>query len=51
MKLGGIFDLDAKESRIQELERASATPGFWNDNQKANKVIQELRGLRAVAGP
>jgi peptide chain release factor 2 len=36
----------AKEKEIVELEGESMWEGFWNDPQKAGKVMQKLEGLR-----
>ncbi len=34
------------EQRILELEDASSADGFWKDNQKASRVMQELEELK-----
>jgi len=39
--------LPKKKIRIEKLEKDSAEPEFWNDNQKAAAVMQELETLRA----
>ncbi len=44
--LGGLFDLDTKKDRIKELELEMASPGFWDDQDKAQKVIGEVNGLK-----
>lgn len=36
-----------KKIKIEELEKTSAAADFWNDNQKAALVMQELEGLRS----
>jgi peptide chain release factor 2 len=38
---GGIFDLDAKRKRIEELERLAADPKFWEDQDRARSLLQE----------
>lgn len=43
---GGIFDIDAKKKRIDELEALSTSPTFWNDNEKAQNVLKEMNGLK-----
>ena len=48
---GGIFDLDAAEKNIAEFEGKMAAPGFWDDQQKANKIISELKSLKARLEP
>jgi len=44
---GGIFDLPAREARIQELDGISAAPDFWNDAAKAQALLRERAGLSA----
>lgn len=48
---GGIFDVDAKQSAIKDLESELAKPGFWNDSKKANEKIARLKELKAVYDP
>lgn len=43
---GGLFDLDALDERIAENEQRMAEPNFWNDNEQAQKVINENNGLK-----
>ncbi|MBM7600549.1 peptide chain release factor 2 [Virgibacillus halotolerans] len=45
--LGGLFDLDVKKERIEELEMRMATPDFWNNQDEAQKVIDEVNGLKS----
>ena len=45
MPSGGIFDIDAKKDRADDLERQAAMPGFWDDNDRAQKVMKEKGGL------
>jgi peptide chain release factor 2 len=42
---GGIFDLDAKKQRIEELDLLSSDPEFWNDADEAQKVSRERSEL------
>ncbi|HEY3164037.1 MAG TPA: peptide chain release factor 2, partial [Candidatus Limnocylindrales bacterium] len=42
----GIFDLDAKEARVAQLEALTSEPGFWDDQRDAQKVLREANGLR-----
>lgn len=39
---GGFFELDRRERRIAELEHESVSENLWQDNQRAQKVMQEL---------
>lgn len=50
MNIGGLFDLAAKEERIQVLEEQMALPGFWDDQDKAQKVIAETNALKDQVG-
>lgn len=45
--LGGLFDLDHKKERIAELDEQMSMPGFWDDNVKAQKVIDESNALKS----
>ncbi|MCM3226495.1 MULTISPECIES: peptide chain release factor 2 [Terribacillus] len=42
----GLFDLDQKKARIAELEDRMLEPTFWDDQQGAQKVINESNGLK-----
>lgn len=44
---GGIFDLDTAEVKISELETQMSEAGFWDDSQRANKIINDLKALKA----
>ena len=44
--LGGLFDLENKEARIAELDEVMLTPGFWDDQQEAQTVINEANSLK-----
>jgi peptide chain release factor 2 len=44
--LGGLFDLEEKESRIALLENEMVHPDFWNDQQQAQTVISESNALK-----
>ncbi|WP_404454313.1 peptide chain release factor 2 [Oceanobacillus kapialis] len=43
----GSLDLDNKKARIQELELEMADPSFWDDQDTAQKVINELNSLKS----
>lgn len=45
--LGGLFDLDVKRERIEELELQMSTPDFWNNQGEAQKVIDEVNELKS----
>ncbi|MGG0284971.1 peptide chain release factor 2 [Peribacillus butanolivorans] len=42
----GLFDLDEKEARIAQLENEMTHPDFWNDQSKAQAVINETNALK-----
>lgn len=42
----GYLHLGEERGRVQELERQSAEPGFWNDADRASKVMGELNRAR-----
>lgn len=44
---GGVFDIAGKAERIAELDARIAEPGFWSEQQSAQKTMQELSTLRA----
>ncbi|WP_234400661.1 peptide chain release factor 2 [Virgibacillus senegalensis] len=44
----GLFDLEQKRARIAELEEEMTAPNFWDDQQEAQKVINEVNGLKEL---
>lgn len=50
-RLGGIFDLDAYEPQIQELNRKIAEPGFWDKPQEAQATMDRLKVLKKTLDP
>lgn len=42
---GGIFDVDKKISKVEELRTKSGEPSFWNDQIAAQKTLQEIKSL------
>jgi peptide chain release factor 2 len=46
-----IFDLPHLQRQITELEELSSSQDFWNDPTEANKTLQKLSRLRAIATP
>ena len=41
-----VFDIEAKERKLKELEEESLTPNFWNDNNHATEVQQEISEIK-----
>lgn len=45
---GGLFDLTDKQNRIAELEQQMTAPGFWDHQDTAQTVINEVNALKEV---
>lgn len=45
---GGVFDLANKLDRIQQLQEESVSANFWDDQQAAQKKMQELNALQQI---
>ncbi|MBD3410252.1 MAG: peptide chain release factor 2 [Ignavibacteriales bacterium] len=43
MSFGGIFDVEKRRERAEKLRRESEDPDFWNDQQRAQKVLKRLK--------
>lgn len=43
-----IIDLDTKQNQIQKLENLMLASDFWNDANKAQKVVNELNSYKTV---
>ena len=48
MQSGGDFDFPAKQARIEKLENQTAQPDFWDDQQRAQRIMRELSALQAI---
>ncbi|MBO0992201.1 peptide chain release factor 2 [Bacillus sp. SD088] len=44
----GSLDLEEKETRIAELDERMLEPGFWDDQQSAQTVINEANSLKDI---
>lgn len=42
---GGIFDIDDAEARLEDLDRQTSMPEFWDDNTRAQKLLRDKGGL------
>jgi len=47
---GGIFDFDAKERRLADLNRELEDPKLWDNPQRAQELGKEKKSLDAVVG-
>ena len=45
---GGVFDLEAKQKRVAELNQLTSQPEFWNDGEKAQAILKEQSALKGV---
>ena len=48
MIYGGHFDIAKKKEDIQRLEEITLQSDFWNDRDKATKIIDEMNGLKEI---
>ncbi|MFC7321899.1 peptide chain release factor 2 [Halobacillus campisalis] len=44
----GSLDVEQKKTRIAELEEEMTEPGFWDQQENAQKVINEVNGLKGL---
>jgi peptide chain release factor 2 len=45
---GGVFDVESKQKRIDDLNQLTNQPDFWNDAEKAQGVLREQSSLKSV---
>jgi peptide chain release factor 2 len=43
--LGGYFDLPTKQTELENLETQITEPNFWNNQEKAQKIVQQRSRL------
>lgn len=43
--LGCLFDLDSLKKRLEENEKLTYEANFWEDTSRAQKIMQEIKGL------
>ena len=46
-----VFDLAGKLTQIAAIENEMAAPGFWDNQEKAQQIIADLKSLKAIADP
>ena len=39
--MGGFFDAPAKQAELERSEKLISEPGFWDDQEQAQKVVQQ----------
>ena len=48
MRLGGIFDFENKQQRLEEVSQLLEDPHIWNDSERSQKLGKERRELEAL---
>jgi peptide chain release factor 2 len=48
MRLGGIFDFENKQQRLEEVSKLLEDPAIWNDNERSQKLGKERRELEGL---
>jgi len=48
---GGIFDLESQRERLTALEEQMAQPSFWNDQERAQVVVQQVKSYKQWVEP
>lgn len=48
---GGIFDLESKQQRVETLNKKMEDPKFWENQEKAQTVINEANELKSWTVP
>ena len=43
--------MDINTEKVRALEHGISQPGFWNNQQKANETVQELKSIRSTLQP
>ncbi|MBR6103261.1 MAG: peptide chain release factor 2 [Ruminococcus sp.] len=46
-ELAEVFDIENSRERVEELHNKAAEPGFWDDLEASQKVLQETRTLES----
>ena len=48
---GGIFEIAGKLEEVEELEGLMAQPDFWDNQERAQQVIEQVKRLKSWTGP
>jgi len=51
VKHGGVFDPDAVNQQIEDEEAVTHDPAFWNDQERAQRVMATIKRLRGRLEP
>ena len=50
-RLKASMDIDTQKSRQTEIEKAMSAGDFWNDQERAQKIVGELKKIKSVVAP
>ena len=48
---GGVFDPDSINKKVAEKEAATTAPGFWDNQEKAQRVMNDIKLLKGRVEP
>jgi peptide chain release factor 2 len=48
---GTVFDYAGKQKQIEEIEAQMSAPGFWDNQERAQETVGQLKSLRAIVEP
>jgi peptide chain release factor 2 len=51
MSCGGIFDIESQRERLTALEAQMAEASFWNDQERAQVVVQQVKSYKQWVEP
>ena len=51
LNCGGTFDLDAKRNTLRQLEERMSAPGFWDNQQNAQVIVQQVKTVKGWVEP
>ncbi len=43
---GGVFDIASKRSQVENLQKQTESPDFWNDPKKAETFMKKINGIK-----
>ncbi|MBC6990503.1 MULTISPECIES: peptide chain release factor 2 [Hymenobacter] len=44
--LRGTFDYDTRKAQVDEIEKQTTAPDFWDDSKKAEAILKEIKGQK-----
>src|SRR5260370_38286537 len=51
LSCGTLFDLSSKVSQRDQLAAQMGQPGFWDNSERAQQIIQQLKPLNGLLKP